>query len=50
VAHGWSSCSCSHGGATIPAPLTKKGKWGAKAPRKIGAAQAPCSASVRGHG
>jgi hypothetical protein len=33
----------------IPAPLAKKGKWGAKALRKTGVAQAPCSASARGH-
>jgi hypothetical protein len=30
--------------------LAKKGKWGAKALRKIRAARAPCSASARGHG
>jgi hypothetical protein len=34
----------------ILAPPAKKGKQGAKALRKIGAAQAPRSASVRGHG
>jgi hypothetical protein len=34
----------------IPVPPTKKGKWGAKALRKTGAAQAPCSTSVRGRG
>jgi hypothetical protein len=33
----------------IPAPLAKKGKRGAKAPRKTDVAQAPRSASVRGH-
>jgi hypothetical protein len=33
----------------IPAPSAKKGKWGAKAPRKTGAAGAPHSTSVRGH-
>jgi hypothetical protein len=31
-------------------PLAKKGKQGAKAPRKIGAERAPRFASVRGHG
>jgi hypothetical protein len=30
--------------------LAKKGKQGAKAPRKTGAQRAPCSSSVRGHG
>jgi hypothetical protein len=34
----------------ILAPSTKKGKRGAKAPIKIDAARAPCSASGRGHG
>jgi hypothetical protein len=34
----------------ILAPLTKKGKQGAKAPRKTGVAQAPRSISGRGHG
>jgi hypothetical protein len=33
----------------ILAPPAKKGKRGAKAPRKAGAARAPRSASVRGH-
>jgi hypothetical protein len=33
----------------IPAPLAKKGKRGAKALRKTDVAQAPRSASVRGH-
>jgi hypothetical protein len=34
----------------IPAPPTKKGKWGAKAPGKTGTTRASRSASVRGHG
>jgi hypothetical protein len=33
--------------ALIPAPLAKKMKWGAKAPRKTDVARALCSASVR---
>jgi hypothetical protein len=33
----------------ILVPPAKKGKRGAKAPRKTGAAQAPCSASGRGY-
>jgi hypothetical protein len=31
-------------------PLAKKGKWGAKDPRKTGMARASCSASGRGRG
>jgi hypothetical protein len=34
----------------ILAPPAKMGKWGAKAMRKTGAAQAPRSASGRGRG
>jgi hypothetical protein len=34
----------------ILAPPAKMGKWGAKAMRKTGAAQAPHSASGRGRG
>jgi hypothetical protein len=34
----------------ILAPLAKKGKWGAKALRKINMAWAPRSASARGRG
>jgi hypothetical protein len=32
----------------ILTPPAKKGKRGTKAPRKTGAARAPCSASARG--
>jgi hypothetical protein len=32
----------------ILAPPAKKGKRGAKAPRKTGVARAPCSTSIRG--
>jgi hypothetical protein len=34
----------------ILAPLAKKGKWGAKAPRKTSVSWALCYASVRGCG
>jgi hypothetical protein len=34
----------------IPVPRAKRGKRGAKAPKETSVAQAPRSASVRGHG
>jgi hypothetical protein len=50
VAHGWASCSCSHGGtASYSGASGKDGEQGAKALRKTGVSQAPRFASVRGH-
>jgi hypothetical protein len=51
AAHGWTSCSCSHGGAASYSGASgQEGETGCYAPRKTGVTQAPRSASARGHG
>jgi hypothetical protein len=50
AAHGWASCSCSHGGAASYSGASgQEGEIGCYAPTKTDVAQAPRSASARGH-
>jgi hypothetical protein len=51
AAHGWASCSCSHGGAaSYSGAFGQEEEIGCYTPRKTDVAQAPRSASARGHG